>query len=347
MHVKLTVLGGSQDGLDVTIAHLPLVLGREGDRQLPVIDRWASRNHCELSIDHGRLFLRDLASKHGTFVNGERIDRRELHVGDRHARALRVVGALHLLLVRVVVLAGGDELARADRRLELHRAGVEHDALAARPGRHAPGGERSLDEALRACGGADVAILSSDARPAPGWLQQLAACFARDPAIATATPWSNAGEAASWPRIGEIAGIDEAPSRLARACAQLPAQHPELPAAVGHGVLLRGSARGRAGGLDPSSYGSWYAALIDLSLRLSGLGWRNALCETAFVLRDAEGMPFDGDMDRLSVRWPAWHARLANFLMEDPLHGLRGQLAARLAELDAGSPQQDLFAGAR
>ena len=49
----------------------------------------------------------------------------------------------------------------------------------------------------------------------------------------------------------------------------------------------------------------------------------------------------------LSVRWPAWHARLANFLMEDPLHGLRGQLAARLAELDAGSPQQDLFAGAR
>ena len=83
MHVKLTVLGGSQDGLDVTIAHLPLVLGREGDRQLPVIDRWASRQHCEMTIDDGRLFLRDLASKHGTFVNGERIDRRELHVGDR------------------------------------------------------------------------------------------------------------------------------------------------------------------------------------------------------------------------------------------------------------------------
>jgi pSer/pThr/pTyr-binding forkhead associated (FHA) protein len=62
---------------------LPLVLGREGDRQLPVIDRWASRQHCELSLDQGRLFLRDLASKHGTFVNGERIDRRQLVVGDR------------------------------------------------------------------------------------------------------------------------------------------------------------------------------------------------------------------------------------------------------------------------
>ena len=109
-------------------------------------------------------------------------------------------------------------------------------------------------------------------------------------------------------------------------------------------MLLRGSARKRAGGLDPSSYRSWYAALIDLSLRLSGLGWRNALCETAFVLRDVEGVPFDGDMDHLSARWPAWHARLAQFLMEDPLHALRGQLGTRLAEVDSGSPQQDLFA---
>lgn len=217
---------------------------------------------------------------------------------------------------------------------------------AAHTRRASPIGEAAhLDEALRACGEADVAILASDTRPTPGWLQQLSACLARDASIATATPWSNAGEAASWPRIGEIACIDEEPARLARACAQLPAQHPELPSATGHAVLFRGSARQRAGGLDPSSYRSWYAALIDLSLRLSGLGWRNALCETAFVLRGGEGLAVDGDMERLSVRWPAWHARLANFLMEDPLHGLRAQLGARLAELDRGSPQQDLFAG--
>lgn len=211
--------------------------------------------------------------------------------------------------------------------------------------RTSPIGEAAhLDEALRACGDADVAILAGDARPAPGWLQQLSACLVRDASIATATPWSNAGEAASWPRIGEIVAIDEAPSRLTRACAQLPAQHPELPSAVGHAVLIRGSARQRAGGLDPSSYRSWYAALIDFSLRLSGLGWRNALCETAFVLRDVEGIPFDGDMERLSVRWPAWHARLAQFLMDDPLRALRMQLATGLADLDRGSPQPDLFA---
>ena len=216
---------------------------------------------------------------------------------------------------------------------------------AAHTRRAAPIGEAAhIDEALRACGDADVVVLAGDARPTPGWLQQLSGCIARDASIATATPWSNAGEAASWPRIGEIGDPGESASRLARACARLANGHPELPAAVGHAVLLRGSARTRAGGLDAASYRSWYAALIDLSLRLAGLGWRNALCENAFVLRDIEGAAQDDDMQRLSVRWPNWHARLAHFLMEDPLHGLRGELRQRLARLDAGSPQQDLFA---
>jgi len=203
-----------------------------------------------------------------------------------------------------------------------------------------------IDEALRACGDGDVVVMASDAQPAPGWLQQLVGSLARDPAIATATPWSNAGEAAAWPRIGEIAVIEHAPSALADACLRLPALHPELPSAVSHGVLIRGSARIRAGGLDAASFRSWYGALIDVSLRLSGLGWRNALCETAFVLRSGEGRAVDGDMHRLAVRWPGWHARLAAFLMQDPLHGLRAQLGAELARHDTKSAQRDLFAEA-
>ncbi|MEG2940859.1 MAG: glycosyltransferase [Thermomonas sp.] len=216
---------------------------------------------------------------------------------------------------------------------------------AAHTRRASPIGEAAhLDEALRACGDADVAILASDAQVTPGWLERLHACFASDPTIATATPWSNAGEAAAWPRIGEIVPLDIAPSRLARACAHLGGVYPGLPSAVTHAVLLRGAARVRAGGLDPASYRSWYAALIDLSLRMAGLGWRNVLCETAFVLRDVEGLPSDGDMDMLSVRWPAWHARLANVLMDDPLRALRERLVQSLAQADDPPPQADLFA---
>lgn len=201
-----------------------------------------------------------------------------------------------------------------------------------------------LAEALEACGDADVAVLAPDARPGPGWLQQLSACLRRDAAIGTATPWSNAGEAAAWPRLGEVAVAPspDALSALARAAATMPARHPELPAAIGHAVLVRGSARRRVGGLDAASYGSWTAALVDLSLRLAGQGWRNALCETAYVACGAEGAVADGDLDTLAGRWPAWHPRLARFLMDDPLHGARDALAARLAAVEEGT-QADLF----
>lgn len=208
-----------------------------------------------------------------------------------------------------------------------------------------PVGEaRHLEQMLTACGDADVLVLASDAIPFPGWATQLAACAARDPAIATATPWSNAGETASWPRVGEVMPVPDEPWRVARAAASLPPHHPELPAAVNHAVFLRGAARTRAGGIDGASYASWYAALVDLSLRMAGLGWRNALCETAFVARGGEGWSLGDDVEVLGARWPTWHARLAQFLMQDPLHALRAQLQAAIDAIPPEQPQQDLFA---
>lgn len=205
-----------------------------------------------------------------------------------------------------------------------------------------------LDDMLKACGDADVLVLASDAVPFPGWATQLVACAARDPAIATATPWCNAGETASWPRVGEVMPVPDEPARLARVAAAQPPHHPELPAAVNHAVFLRGSARRRAGGLDTASYASWHASLVDLSLRMAGLGWRNVLCETAFVARSGEGMPLGDDVETLGARWPAWHARLAQFLMQDPLHALRAALADayRHATVDGSErqTQPDLFA---
>lgn len=200
-----------------------------------------------------------------------------------------------------------------------------------------------LEQMLQACGDADVAVLAPDALPLPGWLQQLSDCLARDASIATATPWSNAGETVAWPRAGELNPLPSDGARLARACASMPLLHPELPSAVTHAVLVRGSARRRAGGLDTQSCGSWYAALVDLSLRMSGLGWRNVLCDNAFVGRHDEGRPADGDMEVLGNRWPAWTARLAGFLMDDPLHGHRQHLQQlwELAALPARQP--DLF----
>ncbi|MGV8960528.1 MAG: glycosyltransferase family 2 protein [Stenotrophomonas sp.] len=202
-----------------------------------------------------------------------------------------------------------------------------------------------LHEMLAACGDADVVVLAPDALPLPGWLQHLADCLARDASIATATPWSNAGEVTAWPRPGEINPPPQDIARLVHACAAMSPLHPELPSALAHAVALRGSARRKAGGLDSHSYGSWYAALIDLSLRMAGLGWRNVLCENAFVARSAEGHPAEGDMDALATRWPAWPARLAAFLMADPLYCQREQLREQFSQAIMPQAQRDLFDG--
>ena len=48
-------------------------------------------------------------------------------------------------------------------------------------------------------------------------------------------------------------------------------------------------------------------------------------------------------MDVLAARWPAWHSRLAGFLMNDPLHDTRQRLGLLHAQLRQ-TPQHDLFA---
>lgn len=201
-----------------------------------------------------------------------------------------------------------------------------------------------LAEMLAACADEDVIVLAPDTVPAPGWLEHLAACLRADASIGSATAWCNAGETAAWPHCGMLNPVPDSLADLARAAAALPHVHPELPNAVAHAVILRGKARAKAGALDGSSFSSWYAALVDYSLRLSGLGWRNALCPNAFVARAAEAGPADGDNDVLAIRWPGWHKRLADFLMHDPLQATRQALSEGVLQAARDASQQELFA---
>ena len=45
-------------------------------------DRWLSRQHCHLFTVDGVLFVRDLGSRHGTFVNGQAIRESQVLPGD-------------------------------------------------------------------------------------------------------------------------------------------------------------------------------------------------------------------------------------------------------------------------
>jgi len=53
-------------------------VGRKVDRDLVIADPRVSREHAQIVSEDGEFYLIDLASKHGTFVNGEKVDRRKL-----------------------------------------------------------------------------------------------------------------------------------------------------------------------------------------------------------------------------------------------------------------------------
>lgn len=48
-------------------------IGRADDNAIQLDDRFVSGHHAEVSFEHGQWTLRDLGSRNGTYVNGERV----------------------------------------------------------------------------------------------------------------------------------------------------------------------------------------------------------------------------------------------------------------------------------
>lgn len=83
MRVKLTSIDPWACQYDFAVEDLPATIGRAIDADVCVADQWVSRVHCELYDLNGSLAVRDLGSKHGTFVNGLRIQETLLLPGNR------------------------------------------------------------------------------------------------------------------------------------------------------------------------------------------------------------------------------------------------------------------------
>ena len=71
--IKLVVVGGNLDQKEFQL-ELPISVGRHPQADLPVMHNLVSRKHAELYEDEGRVFVRDMGSLNGTFVNNEKID---------------------------------------------------------------------------------------------------------------------------------------------------------------------------------------------------------------------------------------------------------------------------------
>jgi len=67
----------------ISLDHTPFTIGRKTDRDLIIADPRVSRDHASILAEGGDYVIVDMSSKHGTFVNGEKIERHKLNVNDR------------------------------------------------------------------------------------------------------------------------------------------------------------------------------------------------------------------------------------------------------------------------
>src|SRR5258706_634101 len=79
--VVIYVQGNEQQTVSLNHAHY--TVGRKVDRDLVIPDPRVSREHAHIVAENGEFYVIDQGSKHGTFVNGERVDRRKLARNDR------------------------------------------------------------------------------------------------------------------------------------------------------------------------------------------------------------------------------------------------------------------------
>lgn len=68
---------------NIVLNRTPFSVGRKIDKDLVIADPRVSRDHAQIMQEGQEFFIVDLGSKHGTFVNGERIQRQKLERGDR------------------------------------------------------------------------------------------------------------------------------------------------------------------------------------------------------------------------------------------------------------------------
>jgi len=71
------------DQRSITLDHTPFTVGRKVDKDLVVPDPRVSRDHALILSEDGEFYVVDQGSKHGTFVNGERVQRQKLQRNDR------------------------------------------------------------------------------------------------------------------------------------------------------------------------------------------------------------------------------------------------------------------------
>ncbi|MEM1417230.1 MAG: DUF4388 domain-containing protein [Myxococcota bacterium] len=75
-----------------------IVIGRSSELDMVLVEDMVSRRHAKITVTNAQIFIQDLGSTNGSFVNGEKIKRARLSEGDRiliGTSIIKVVSAEH------------------------------------------------------------------------------------------------------------------------------------------------------------------------------------------------------------------------------------------------------------
>jgi GT2 family glycosyltransferase/glycosyltransferase involved in cell wall biosynthesis len=191
----------------------------------------------------------------------------------------------------------------------------------------------SVNEAMALHPGRDVILLNSDTEVAPGWIDRLVACAAREAHAGTVTPFSNNATICSYPRFGQANELPEGmtAAQLDRLCAsQNAGRSVDIPTAVGFCMLIARRCLDEVGLFDAESFGTGYGEEVDFCMRASRAGWRHVLCADTFVYHEGE-VSFGSSGARrretaqrlIDERYPEFQPALAQFLEREPARPLR------------------------
>ncbi len=190
----------------------------------------------------------------------------------------------------------------------------------------------------------DVVLLNSDTQVTIGWLESLANCLAADSTVATATPWSNNGEIVSIPEFCQANPPPSDPDAVAAAiaCCGDPV-YPDMPTAVGFCMAIPVAALRQLGPFDEATFGSGYGEENDFCQRAEKAGWRNVLCDDAYVVHHGgasfgplDMKPDENSMQRLLAKHPGYQKKISEFIQADPLAARRQQILSCLQRSSAG-----------
>ena len=81
--LKLSVVDTAGEKTFFEVNRSPFRIGRLPGCEITLQDNRISRKHAQILVEDGRYFLEDCDSRHGVFVNADKVDRHELMHGDR------------------------------------------------------------------------------------------------------------------------------------------------------------------------------------------------------------------------------------------------------------------------